>query len=205
MTQNVATHTVGAHGGTPVVNGANQNDTYDDTKNTNQTSLVTDGWTASTAVLKAGDVITIADVYAVNPVTKVAKSFLKQFTVVSDVTSDGSGNATLTISPALITSGAHQTASAVPADDAAITVAGTASTNYAQNMVFCKDAFSLVMVPLVAPPGAVDVSRQSYKGCNVRVVPVYDGVNDVSRWRLDVLYGVKTVDERQAVRISGTA
>ena len=72
-------------------------------------------------------------------------------------------------------------------------------------MMFCKNAFALVSVPLVAPPGAVDVSRQSYKGTNVRVIPVYDGTNDVSKWRLDVLYGVKTVDERLAVRVSGTA
>jgi hypothetical protein len=60
------------------------------------------------------------------------------------------------------------------------------------------------MVPLVSPPGAVDVGRRSYKGYSVRVIPVYDGINDHSMWRLDVLYGVKTVDARQALRISGT-
>jgi hypothetical protein len=76
---------------------------------------------------------------------------------------------------------------------------GTDSTGYKQNMIFTKNAFALVSVPLVSPPGAVDVSRQSYKGCNVRVIPVYDGTNDVSKWRLDILYGVKTLDERQAL------
>ena len=56
----------------------------------------------------------------------------------------------------------------------------------------------------IKPPGAVDVARKSYKGYSVRVIPYYDGVNDVSNWRLDVLYGVKTVDARLATRLSGT-
>jgi hypothetical protein len=73
-----------------------------------------------------------------------------------------------------------------------------------QNMVFHKNAFGLVMVDLASPPGAVDVARRSYKGTRVRVIPVYDGINDVSRWRLDVLYGTKTIDPRLATRLSGT-
>ena len=32
-----------------------------------------------------------------------------------------------------------------------------------------------------------------------------DGTNDISKWRLDILYGVKTVDSRLAHRVSGTA
>jgi hypothetical protein len=109
------------------------------------------------------------------------------------------------MTPAAILSGAFQTVSAEIADGKAITVLGTDSTGYRQNLVFTKNAFALVSVPLVAPPGAVDVSRQSYKGTNIRVIPVYDGTNDVSKWRLDILYGVKTIDSRLAHRISGTA
>jgi len=71
-------------------------------------------------------------------------------------------------------------------------------------MIFHKNAFGLVMVPMVAPPGAVDVSRKSYNGYSVRVIPYYDGTNDISNWRLDVLYGVKTLDPRLATRIVGT-
>ena len=44
--------------------------------------LSTDGWDAST--LKAGDVLELSDVFAVNPVTKVAQSFKQQFTVLED-------------------------------------------------------------------------------------------------------------------------
>ncbi len=207
MSQNVPTHTVGVATGTPVVNGASQNVTYDSVKDTGTQSLVTDGWTNSTTgILKAGDVITIAGVFAVNTVTKATLPFLRQFVVTADANSGATtGPATLTISPPIITSGAFQNCSAAPADNAAITVVtGTGGTGYRQNMVFHKNAFAFVSVPMEAPQGAVNVSRQSYKGINVRVVPFYDGTNDISKWRLDILYGVKAIDPRLAVRLYGT-
>ena len=207
MSQNVPTHTVGVGTGTPLVNGADQNVTYATSKDTNTQTIITDGWTNSTtAIVKAGDVLTFAGCFAVNPVTKATLSHLKEFVVTADANSGATtGPATITISPAMIISGAHQNASAVPANNAAITLKGTGAGLYPMNMMFTKNAFALVSVPLVSPPGAVDVSRQSYKGTNVRVIPVYDGTNDKSTWRLDVLYGVKCIDERQAVRVSGTA
>ena len=207
MSQNVPTHTVGVGTGTPLVNGAAQNVTYAASKDTNTQTIITDGWTNSTtAIVKAGDVLKFAGCFAVNPVTKATLSHLKEFVVTADANSGATtGPATITISPAMIISGAHQNASAVPANNAAITLKGTGAGLYPMNMMFTKNAFALVSVPLVSPPGAVDVSRQSYKGTNVRVIPVYDGTNDKSTWRLDVLYGVKCIDERQAVRVSGTA
>jgi hypothetical protein len=48
-----------------------------------------------------------------------------------------------------------------------------------------------------------DVARKSYKGLSVRVVPYYDGTNDISNYRLDGLYGVKVIDNRLAVRMGG--
>jgi len=206
MSQNVPTHTVGPLGGTPLVNGAGQTSAYTEVKDTNTQNLVTDGWTAAAAArLKAGDIITIAGVNAVNPVTKADLGFLRQFVVNADVSSDATGNATLSISPAIITSGAFQNCSAAPADNAAITVLGTASTSYRQNLVFHKNAFALAMVPLVAPPGAVDVARESLNGVSVRVIPYYTGSTDTSAWRLDILYGVKAIDPRLAARLSGSA
>jgi hypothetical protein len=47
------------------------------------------------------------------------------------------------------------------------------------------------MVPMEKPPGAVEVARKSYKGISIRLIPYYDGANDVSNWRLDILYGVR--------------
>lgn len=209
MTQNVVTHTVGLKAGSPQVNGASQNVTYVTAKATESVpgtqTFLTKGWTATqTGVVKEGDTFTIANVFAVNPITKATLPFLQQFVVRADANADGSGLATLTIAPAIITSGAFQTVSAVPADSAAITVLGTASTGYPQNMVFNRDAFGLVIVPMVSPPGAVQVSRESYKGIYARMIPYYSGSTDVSAFRLDILYGKKTLDPRQAVRVSGT-
>jgi hypothetical protein len=204
MAQNVQTHTVGAYGGTPLINGAGQSSTYEAVKDTDTQNLVTDGWTASTSAVAQGDVFTIAGVFAVNPVTKATEDYLQQFVINAAVTADGSGNKTLSISPPIITSGAFQTVSAAPGDNAAITMKGTASTGYKQNMFFHKNAFALTMVPMEMPAGSVGGARRSYKGLSVRVVPTWDGINNVSFWRLDVLYGVKTIDKRLATRGSGT-
>ena len=36
------------------------------------------------------------------------------------------------------------------------------------------------------------------------VGPVYDGTNDKSGWRMDMLYARKAIDPRLATRLSGT-
>jgi len=205
MSQVVPTHTVGPLGGTPLVNGASQNVTYDTAKNTWAQSLITDGWTAAAANrLKAGDVFTIASVFMVNPKTKASTGVLQQFVVNADVSSDGAGNLTANISPPIITSGPHQTVNAAPADNAAITVLGSANTAYRQNLVFHKNTMGLAVVPLEMPQAAYNGARESYKGISVRVIPIYDGTNDISKWRLDLLYGRKVLDPRLATRLSGT-
>jgi P22 coat protein - gene protein 5 len=142
-----------------------------------------------------------AGVHEVNPVTKARLAQLKQFRVVSYASNS------LVFSPALIWSGAFQNGESVGQTDLntlALTAVGTASTVYPQNLLFHRNAFALAMVPMEKPAGAVDVARKTYKGLSVRVVPYYDGVNDVSNYRLDVLFGVKAIDPRLAVRISGT-
>lgn len=206
MSQNVPTHIVGAAATASAVTDAPAGQgvlstTYEATKDTGYMYLSTDGWDAST--LKKGDVLEIADVYAVNPVTKATLAFKKQFVVMED-TVTASGDTAIKISPPIIPTGAFQNVSAAPTDGKAITKIGTGGTGYRQNLLFHKNAFALVSVPLISPPGAVDVSRQTYKSTSVRVIPVYDGVNDESAWRLDVLYGVKTIDNRLAHRISGS-
>lgn len=85
---------LGAGGGTPLVKGASQTGA----------SLLTDGWPNSTTVLKAGDYFEVNSEYKI---------------VAADVTSDGSGNATITFEPPLRSS---------PADNAPITVTGAGAT-----------------------------------------------------------------------------
>lgn len=205
MSQVVPTHTVGPLGGTPLVNGAAQNVTYDTAKNTWSQSLITDGWTAAAANrLKAGDVFTIANVFMVNPKTKASTGVLQQFVVNADVNSDAGGNLTANISPPIITSGPHQTVNAAPADNAALTIVGSANTGYRQNLVFHKNAMALAMVPMEMPQAAYNGARESYKGMSVRVIPGYNISTDESTWRLDLLYGRKMIDPRLATRLSGT-
>ena len=206
MSAVLPSHTVGAHGGTPLVDGASQNSTYDNAKNTWTQTLITDGW-ATSQDLKEGDVFTIAGVNMVNPKTKADTGILQQFVVTADVTTNASASldTSIVISPPIITSGPHQTVTAAPADNAAITYAGTAGTSYKQNIFFHEDTMALAMVPMERPAGAVDVGRESRNGVSVRVIPVYDVTNDKSQWRLDVLYGRKVADPRTGLRASGTA
>jgi hypothetical protein len=206
MSQNVRTHTVGVATGTPLVNGGSQNVTYAASKATWTQSLVTDGWTNSTTgILKAGDIITIANVFAVNPIDGATLPFLRQFTVTADANSGAStGPATLTISPPIITSGAYKTCSAAPADNAAITVLGTGATGYRQNMIFHKSAFHLAIVPMELDE-VMHGSVMTDDGVSVRVTRAFDITNDVSTFRFDILYGVKCLRPDLAVRLSGTS
>lgn len=199
MSQNVPTHTVGSDAsGTVGASITTSTIAYADVKDTMQQTITT-----SSVNLNPGDVFTIANVNAVNPVTKADLGFAKQFVCISY-----SSNS-LVMYPAMIWTGAFKNVAVASGttdlNSAAITAIGTANTGYRQNMVFHRNAFALVTVPLVKPPGAVEVSRQSYKGLNVRVIPVYDGINDASAWRLDVLYATKAIDPRLATRLSGSS
>lgn len=203
--QSVLTHTNGARGGTALVNGANQHSNA--TPQANSQSLILDAATASvTGWAKAGDVITIPGVFAINGSTRQAYTYLEQFTVLADASSDGSGNVTLTIAPAIVsdTASPYQNVSAVPADNATIGyVSGTAATAYSQNLCFHKNAFAFVMADLELPDGAAFKARESAENLSVRVVKDYDIDADTDIIRLDILYGVKTIYPDLAVRLTG--
>ena len=210
MAQNVTTLTTGSRSGASnLINGSitAATITYDAVKDTMVQTIGVDGLGGATQTIKAGDVLTIAGVYAVNSVTKEPLPFLKQFVVTADATAVGSA-ASITISPAMIWSGAQQTVSVqgvTDLDNQAVTWVGAASSNFRQNLMFHRNAFALVMVPMAMPTAAVNAARETYKGISARLVPYYDGTNDVSNYRLDILYGVKTIDPRAAVRLSGSA
>lgn len=204
--QNAPLHTTGSRTGTDTVGASFTGDTWAATKDTNTSTITISNMSGATVTLAAGDTLTIADCYDVNPVSKAALSHLKMFRVTAAYTASGSSITSVVISPAIIPSGAQATvafaAGTTDLNTKTVTYQGAASTGYRQNLFFRKNAFALAMVPLASPPGAVDVGRRTYKGFSVRVIPYYDGGNDVSNWRLDILYGVKTIDPRQAVRAS---
>lgn len=211
---NAPRHTTGSRAtASDAVAASFTGDTWASTKDTNYSTLNIGSLSGATVTVKAGDTFTIADVYDVNPVTKEQLPHLKMFTVVNNETAAGSAITSFEVSPAILPASSSDAQTRAHANCAfasgttdlntkAITFQGAASTAYAQNLYFHKNAFGLVMVPMVKPPGAVDVGRRSYKGISVRVIPYYDGGNDVSNWRLDILYGTKTIDPRLAVRAS---
>lgn len=193
MDQNIARHTVGAYAGTPLTNGAGQTGA----------SLVTDGWNNSiTGLLKKGDVITIAGVNSVNPQSRQSTGVLKQFVVTSDVNSDGSGNATIPISPSIVATGAKQNVTNSAADGKAITVMGTASTEYPINIGHHKSAFVLATVDMEMPDG-VWGAREVYDGISMRIVRDFDITNSKHPCRIDVHYGWKCVYQELACRLIG--
>jgi hypothetical protein len=207
MDQNVKTHTTGTRdNSTPLADAAAGNGvlstTYATSKDTGTMVLSTDGW--DTCTLTEGDVFTISTVFAVNPVSKATQSYLQQF-VVRVAASVTSSDSEVTISPPIIGSGAYQTVNEIAADADTIVNMGTSATNYVQNLCFHKNAFALVMRPLVMPDGVAFKSKQSKNGFSIRVLKDYDIINDEEIIRLDVLYGVKTVDARLATRMSGTS
>lgn len=196
MDQNVIPHVSGAFTGTPLVRGANQSGS----------SLITDGWGASISnLLAAGDIFTIDGVYAVNPQSRASTGALQQFVVLSQASSDGSGISTLSISPAIVASGQFQNVTNVPADDASITMLGTASQSSVLNLVHHRDAFVLASADLELPRGVDMAARVSdpESGLSVRMVRAYDVVNDLFVTRLDVLYGWAIVYPQLACRVAG--
>jgi hypothetical protein len=197
MSQNVPSHTVGPLGGTPLVNGANQgliNSGATDNPYGATTSLVTDGWTAAAALrLNQGDTFTIAGVFSVNPETKASTGVLQSFLVTANTSSDGSGNATIVISPAIIAGGAYQNVTARPADNAAITVtSGAANTTYTNNLIWHRDAFTFVS-PKQELPGGMDMAYQASLadegGVSLRFVRGFDITNNKFVSRFDILWG----------------
>lgn len=192
--QNIPTHTVGDYGGTPLSNGVNQTGS----------SIVTDGWTANkTGLLKKGDIITFANVRAVNPVSYADLGVLQQFVVTADVNSDATGNATIPISPAIVTSGSGKNVTGPVADNSAITVLGNANTVTRVGLAFHRDAIVLGTADLPLPRGVDMAARVSDKqlGISIRLVRAYDISSDKFPTRLDVLYGWKVVRPEHVCRI----
>lgn len=196
MAQNIDTHVVGAYTGTPLVDGASQSGS----------TLNIKGFGASiTGCLKKGDIFTIAGVYALNPLTHKSTGSLKQFVVTADANSDGTGDMACSISPAINATATdpYRNVDALPADSAAITILGAASTSTPSNLVYHKDAFILGCADLELPRGVDMASRAVDKesGLSVRFVRQYDAGTDEWTSRLDIIFGWLVAHPEWAVRV----
>jgi hypothetical protein len=160
---------------------------------------VTDGLT-----LVPGDVFTIAGVFAVNPQTRESTGSLQQFVVQNTVTSAATEFVDVEFLPAVYgPTHALATVSKLPAANDVVTYVGAASGQYAQNLVYHKDAITFATADLLLPQGVDMASRQVHNGISMRVVRQYDINNDRMPCRIDVLYGYSVIRPQMACRIWG--
>ena len=198
--QNIYTHTVGTFNGTVLVNDASfTNDTA---------SIAFDGAGSNEAgFITKGDIFTIANVFDVNPISKVALPTLKRFVASAAVTTAAAAG-TVIVTEALndgstSSSAAFQNVDSLPANNAAITIVGTASTAYPQNLSFHRNALALVMVPLELPDSVNFKAQAHSNGMSIRVVKDYSIDNDEEIIRLDILYGYSAIYPDLGVRLWG--
>lgn len=193
----IQSFTAGTYGGTPLTNGAGQTGS----------SLITDGWTATTTTLNVGDTFTIANVYSVNPQTRQSTGKLQFFVVTAVTTTDGSGNSTIAISPSIVPSGQFQNVTAAPADNAAITVtSGTSGQVSRQSLLYDKNAITFACVPQAKPYGGnFEYARATDKmsGISISMITQYDAKTNQVGTRFDVLYAWLLSYPELAVRLQG--
>jgi len=77
------------------------------------------------------------------------------------------------------------------------------SSQFPQNLVYCKDAFTFATADLLLPQGVDMASRQVHNGISLRIVRQYDINNDRMPCRIDVLYGFAAIRPAMACRIYG--
>ena len=191
MSQSIKQFTTGSRTGTITVSSSVTTE--------GSTSIVLTGLGSTT--IKAGDVFTIANVYAVNPQTRESTGSLFQFVALADVTA--STTATVTVAAMYSATQALATVDALPVASAAVTFLGSASTQYPQNLIYHKDAIAFATADLLLPQGVDMASRQVHNGISLRVVRQYDINNDRLPCRIDVLYGYSVIRPQMAVRLWG--
>ena len=180
----------------------------------NATSTVTDGGntldiTGGGGVLTAGDVFTVAGVYACHPETKAPYAHLQQFVVLTGT------NGALTISPSTyfgsaaatkakqnICTAAGAKVSATTFNSAVVTVIGGDSAVLRQNLMYHQDAFCFVTADLPIMGDASKCVRQSFDGLSLRVWEGSDIRNDEHLLRIDCLYGYEAIRPEWACRIT---
>ena len=154
-----------------------------------------------TGAMVVGDILTCAGVNRVHPETKADTGVLQKF-VVTAAYAGGAGSVAVD-PPFNATANGRQNITAVPADNAAVTVLGAVSTAYERSIAFHKNAFTFATADLVLPKGTDFAAREVYDGISLRLIRDYDFVNDQIRTRCDVLYGYKTLRRELACRVAG--
>lgn len=155
---------------------------------------------AITGTFNKGDIIVIAGVNGVNPVTKQSTGELKQFVVTANVTA---GSTSIPIYPAITVGNvAYGTVTASPANGALITLVGGANTTFRKNFVLDPMAITMATADLELPRGVHEAFRETYDGVSMRFITGYDVTNDNFISRFDVLYGYATIRPEWGVAVA---
>jgi hypothetical protein len=195
MSQSIKQHTTGSR-------DASASTTTSAAVTTEGSSTLTLAQGSVTTTIAAGDVFTIADCFAVNPQTRETTGSLFQFVALANATA-AAGTWTVTVAPMYSANHALATMNVLPATSKAVTFVGAASTAYAQNLVYHKDAITFATADLLLPQGVDMAARAVHNGISLRVVRQYDINNDRMPCRIDVLYGYSTIRPQMACRIWG--
>jgi hypothetical protein len=156
----------------------------------------------SNLTVKAGDVFTVADCFAVNPQTRESTGSLFQFVALADATASGTA-IVVNVAPIYTAANALATVDSFPVSGKAVVFVGAASSQYAQNLVYHKDAITFATADLLLPQGVDMAARAVHNGISLRVVRQYDINNDRMPCRIDVLYGFNTIRPQMGCRIWG--
>ena len=152
--------------------------------------------------VKQGDVFTVGSCFAVNPQTRESTGSLFQFVALADATATGTA-IVVTVAPIYTSANALATVDSFPAAGAAVVFVGAATSQYAQNLVYHKDAITFATADLLLPQGVDMAARAVHNGISLRVVRQYDINNDRMPCRIDVLYGFSTIRPQMGCRIWG--
>ena len=165
---------------------------------------------SQTITLNKGDVISIANVFPVNPQNRqIYGTKTRPFVVQTTVTAAG-GTLSVTVAPAVITAGQFQnvsisttsaTATVTPFSISATTATAVTSP---QNIMFHKNAFTMATADLELPAGVVFAGRAASKeaGLSIRVVRQYTINNDQIPARFDSLWGWAPLYQELACRVA---
>jgi hypothetical protein len=226
FTQQLPVLTTGtrAPSGAAQVDGAAQNVNYRDAAASSTTNgqfltqlLDIKGLTAGHTV-KDGEIFTIAGVNDYDNRKQASKGRLRQFRVVGDYTADGSGLIpNMRIFPAIIVPGgavtgdtgvntAHATVTAAPADSAAITWLGAASTDFLTRALVKKSACRVETASLEDLPSGDNASvKMKSIPLSLRSFKYANGDTGVTSVRFDIPWqtNVNPYGRYEIIRVNG--
>ena len=201
LTQIVANHVSGAATGAGLVDGAGQTGA----------SLLTDDWTASSAVYKEGDIVDLTGYRDLIPQTyEQVLGYVRRVVVTADVTSDATGNeTTVPIAPTLVAAGKGRNVAGTLADAEALLLFGHASSyvskTFPQCLAWPKKAIGLGFVQLKVPQGLDQgaTKTDAKRGISLRYSRRWD--QDASAWyvRYQTFGGLVALRPEWIVRILG--